>query len=548
MWRLRVDTGGTFTDGLARDPAGRLQRVKILSSGALRGRIVSVDAGRRLQVQIDWRAPAGLVETLAFRRIGSPEIESRVAGFDIVSSSAASGASSSASSSASGTLELREPPADLVSGQGFELLSTEEAPVLAARLLTGTAPGTAFPPTTMRLATTLGTNALLQRKGVATALFITAGFGDLPTIGDQQRPDLFALRIDRPAPLQAAVVEVDERLAADGSVIRPLDIAAIEPVARQLLADGVRSAAVALLHAYRNPEHEQRLAARLHELGFEHVSGSAELSPTIKLFPRSQTAVVDAYLAPVVRTYLERVRKGLAQQERGGDLLVMTSAGGLVAPEGFRPKDSLLSGPAGGVVGAAAAGRRSGCQRIIGLDMGGTSTDVARFDGDYEYRYEHRVGDARLVAPALAIETVAAGGGSICWLDGERLRVGPQSAGADPGPACYGAGGPLTVTDVNVLLGRIDPQRFGIPIDPEPARADSTSCSTTSSGAAASDPTEEAILGGLLDHRQRDDGRRDPHASRCAAATTRPSTPWSPSAAPAASMPVASPRRLGIDG
>ncbi|HEV3074120.1 MAG TPA: hydantoinase/oxoprolinase family protein, partial [Thermoanaerobaculia bacterium] len=300
----------------------------------------------------------------------------------------------------------------------------------------------------------------------------------------QQRPELFALAVERPAPLYRAVVEVDERLAADGSEIAPLDLAALRGPAGELLAAGVPCAAVALLHSYRNPRHERELGAFLRELGFRHVSLSAELAPLIKLLPRAETAVVDAYLAPVLADYLAAV----AAELPSGALHVMTSAGGLVRASSFRAKDSLLSGPAGGVVGAARAGRASGFERVIAFDMGGTSTDVARFDGDFEYLFEHRVGDAHLVAPALAIESVAAGGGSICAYHGGRLQVGPESAGARPGPACYGAGGPLTLTDVNLLLGRLAAGRFEIPLDPGAAERAATALLDSLEPAAAGEP------------------------------------------------------------
>ena len=292
-----------------------------------------------------------------------------------------------------------------------------------------------------------------------------------------------------------AVVEVPERLDARGDVLLPLDAQSIEQEARGLVGRGVRTAAVALLHGYRNPVHESALRDRLLEWGFEHVSCSAELAPRIKLVPRAQTTVVDAYLSPVVGTYLDRVGSGL----EAGSLLAMTSAGGLLDTDHYRPKDSLLSGPAGGVVGAAEAGRLAGRRKLISFDMGGTSTDVARIEDDYEYRFEHRVGDAEMVAPALAIETVAAGGGSICWLDDERLRVGPQSAGASPGPACYGAGGPLTLTDVNLLLGRLDSDRFDIPIDPGAARARLEELLAELERRTGERPRPRAILEGLLE-------------------------------------------------
>jgi len=451
VWRIWIDTGGTFTDGVAVDPDGRLHRAKILSTSALRGRVIRQPSADQVEIEESWDAPAGLVRGFRFRPLDRDDAVATVADYD----------------PATGRM-LLSPALDrsLAQGTAFEITSDEEAPLLAARLLTRTGSGASLPPSQMRLATTLGTNALLQRRGVPTALFITAGLGDLLRIGTQQRPELFRPDIKRPAPLYETVVEVPERLDALGDVLRPLDAGAIEQDARALVDRGVRTAAVALLHGFRNSAHELALRDRLLEWGFEHVSCSAELAPRIKLLPRAQTAVVNAYLSPVVGTYLERVGSGL----ESGSLLAMTSAGGLLDTARYRPKDSLLSGPAGGVVGAAEAGRRAGRRKLISFDMGGTSTDVARIEDDYEYRFEHRVGDAEMVAPALAIETVAAGGGSICWLDDERLRVGPQSAGASPGPACYGAGGPLTLTDVNLLLGRLDPDRFDIPIDPGAAK------------------------------------------------------------------------------
>ncbi len=474
-----IDTGGTFTDGLALDAAGCLRRAKVLSTSALRGTLLRPVDDTTFEVREDWGAVADLVRGFAFRRLDRERAEATVAAYD----------------PAGGRLRLDapldEPPAP---GTPFEVVSPEEAPVLAARLLTGTPPDRPLDLGGMRLGTTLGTNALLERRGVPTALFITRGFGDLLEIGTQQRPELFALDVRKPPPLYSEVVEVPERLAADGSVLEPLDEAAVAGAAGDLLARGVRVAAVALLHAYRNPAHERRVEALLREAGFEHVSASAALAPGIGLLTRAQTAVVDAYLAPEVRSYLEHVATSLGER---GRLHVMTSAGGLVSSQSFSPKDSLLSGPAGGVVGAALAGRRSGFERLLAFDMGGTSTDVARIDGDYEYQFEHRVGDATLMAPALAIESVAAGGGSVCWFDGHRLRVGPRSAGARPGPACYGAGGPLTVTDVNLLSGRLDPSSFRIPVDPAPARAALEQLRAEVAGREGRAPETKALLEGL---------------------------------------------------
>ncbi|MEX2217823.1 MAG: hydantoinase B/oxoprolinase family protein [Phycisphaerales bacterium] len=390
--------------------------------------------------------------------------------------------------------------AGLAPGQAIELAADEEAPVLAARLVTGTPVGGQLPPIEMRLGTTRATNALLERRVGRSALFVTRGFRDLLEIGTQQRPELFALRIVKPAALHERVVEVDGRLDASGTERAPVDEGGVRAAARALVAEGVRSAAVALMHSWVNPAHEEAVARVLREEGFDHVSVSSRLAPAIRILPRAQTAVVNAVLAPVIEPYLGRVEKAIGGGARGarggtgtaapsggedaatsptqsggggapGRLRLMTSAGGLLGPREFAPKDSLLSGPAGGVVGAAAAGVEAGFARVITFDMGGTSTDVSRFDGAHEYTFEHRVADAEVLAPALAVESVAAGGGSVCWVDGAMLAVGPRSAGAWPGPACYGAGGPLTITDCNLLLGRLEPAGFQVPVDEGPARA-----------------------------------------------------------------------------
>jgi 5-oxoprolinase (ATP-hydrolysing) len=493
-WRIWIDTGGTFTDCLALDPEGTLHRAKVLSTSALRGRIVERN-GARVRVEAGWRVPVGFFRGFELRILGTDEAR-RVIG------------------SHGDILELDGPLPDL-KGSAFELRSPEEPPVLAARLITGTPLDRELPEIAMRLATTRGTNALLERKGAATVLFITRGFADLLLIGTQQRPDLFALNIEKPRPLFAEVVEVPERLASDGSVLVPLAAGSLRGEAERLLAAGFESAAVALLHSYRNPRHEEALGEMLREAGFRHVSLSSRLAPLIKIVPRAETAVVDAYLSPILKGYLAGVGRALSQ----GSLHVMTSAGGLVRAGSFHAKDSLLSGPAGGVVGAALSGRRSGFSRVIAFDMGGTSTDVARYDGDFEYLFEHRVGDAHLVAPALAVESVAAGGGSICAFDGAELHVGPESAGAWPGPACYGAGGPLTLTDVNLLLGRLDPSRFEIPLDFEAA---------------------ELALGVEQGRSPTSAWPRRSAASRCAVDTTRPSTRSWRSEAPGPSTPAPS--------
>ncbi|HEU0052752.1 MAG TPA: hydantoinase/oxoprolinase family protein, partial [Longimicrobium sp.] len=479
-WQIWIDTGGTFTDCLARDPQGRMHRAKVLSTSGLRAVVARAVAPDALRLREEWGAGPGTVDGFRLRLLGIEHPPVRVNAYD----------------PRTGIAYLNRPlPFDAPAGTPAELLSAEEAPVLAARIVTGTPHGGRLPHVAMRLATTRGTNALLERRGAATALFITEGFGDLPRIGTQQRPELFALEVRRPEPLYAAAVEVPGRLAADGSELRPLELEAVTARARELVAQGVTSAAVALMHAWRNPDHERRVGEALREAGFEHVSLSSDLAPSIKLLPRAETAVVDAYLSPVIDRYLAAV----ARELNGGRLHVTTSAGGLVRPGDFHAKDSLLSGPAGGVVGAALAGRRAGFERVIAFDMGGTSTDVARFDGDYEYVWEHEVGGGRIVSPALAIESVAAGGGSVCAFDAEGLRVGPESAGASPGPACYGAGGPLTLTDANLLLGRLEPGRFTIPVDANRAALAADALLRRVNEATGEETTREALLAGLLD-------------------------------------------------
>ncbi len=468
LWQLQVDTGGTFTDCIAVSPSGEIRRLKVLSSSALRGRIAAPPGRRSVTIEGLPALPAGFFRGFLFR----PVLRAHS---DRLAEGRPGGILALDWDPAALRLDLAEDLdsipeiAALAAGAACELVGPEEAPVLAARIATGTPPDRPLPPLAMRLATTRGTNALLERKGAPVAFFVTAGFADLLAIGTQARPDLFALAIEKPAPLYARVVEVAERLAADGAVLKPLDAEAAGRAAREAVSRGATSAAIALLHAYRDSRHERQLAAILRAAGFSRVAVSSELAPEIGFVARAATTVVEAYLAPIFSGYLERVAGALGNGGKGDSLWVMTSAGGLARAEGYRAKDGLLSGPAGGVLGAAAAGRRSGFPRVLSFDMGGTSTDVARYDGDFELRFEHRVGDAHLVAPALGVETVAAGGGSICSRVDRQLSVGPESAGASPGPAAYGAGGPLTITDVNLLLGRLSPERFGIPIDPEAA-------------------------------------------------------------------------------
>ena len=334
-----------------------------------------------------------------------------------------------------------------------------DAAVAGIRHLLGVRPGAPVPAdriAAVRLGTTVATNALLERTGEPTVLVITEGFGDALRIAYQNRPRIFDRRIVLPERLYDRVIEAPERVGAHGELIRPLDDGAVERQLRAAYADGYRAAAVVCLHGYRYPAHEQRIGEIATAVGFTQVSESHEVSPLMRLVSRGDTSVVDAYLSPVLRRYVDEVAAELA----GVRLLFMQSNGGLADGASFRGKDSILSGPAGGIVGMARTAAAAGFDRVIGFDMGGTSTDVSHYAGELERQYETEVAGVRMRAPMLSIHTVAAGGGSILHFDDGRYRVGPDSAGADPGPACYGRGGPLTVTDANVLLGRVQPDHF----------------------------------------------------------------------------------------
>ncbi len=391
-WRLSIDRGGTFTDIVASDPAGRIHALKVLS-----------------------RDPAYK---------GDPAV------------------------------------------RGIGELLRRLAPD-GARL------------ESVRLGTTVATNALLERKGEPTLLVVTRGFRDALRIGHQHRPDIFAREIRLPPALYADTVEARERVATDGTVLEPLDAAALARDLARARAAGLRSVAIAFLHAVNNPAHEEQAAALARAAGFEEIVVSHAVAPIVGLIARGDSAVADAYLSPVLLRYLAAFRLELAARHGEPPLLLMQSNGGLVDPEGFRGLHSVLSGPAGGVVGLAAAGAASRLERVIGLDMGGTSTDVSLYAGSLPRRFTTEIDGVRLRAPMLDIHTIAAGGGSIVRYADGRLQVGPDSAGADPGPACYRRGGPATVTDCNVVLRRIRadrfPQVFGpagdAPLDPAASQA-----------------------------------------------------------------------------
>ncbi|MEM7067337.1 MAG: hydantoinase B/oxoprolinase family protein [Pseudomonadota bacterium] len=319
----------------------------------------------------------------------------------------------------------------------------------------------------VKMGTTVATNALLERKGDRTALVITKGFRDMLRIGYQARPDIFAKEILKPELLYEHVIEVDERVLADGTVEAKPDLATLKPQLEALKKTGIQSVAITFIHAWKYPEHEKHVAGLVREMGFQQVSVSHEVTPLVKLIGRGDTTVVDAYLSPILRRYVEQVSSelgvGASTKEQDGDaprLMFMMSSGGLTAADLFQGKDAILSGPAGGVVGAVETSKLAGFEKMIGFDMGGTSTDVSHYDGELERTFETEVAGVRMRAPMMHIHTVAAGGGSILFYQDGRFQAGPDSAGANPGPACYRRGGPLAVTDANVMVGKLQPEFF----------------------------------------------------------------------------------------
>ncbi|MEU9734731.1 hydantoinase B/oxoprolinase family protein [Streptomyces sp. NPDC048002] len=374
-----------------------------------------------------------------------------------------------------------------------------DAAVAGVRLLMK---GSDEPVDTVRMGTTVATNALLEREGERTLLVVTRGFRDALRIAYQNRPRIFARRIELPEPLYERVVEVDERVAADGTVLRAPDLEALAGPLRRAYDDGIRAVAVLCMHSHLHPAHEQAVGQLAARTGFPQISLSSEVSPLMKLVPRGDTAVVDAYLSPVLRRYVRHV----ADELRDVRLMFMQSNGGLAEAGQFRGKDAVLSGPAGGIVGMARMSQLAGFDRVIGFDMGGTSTDVSHFAGEYERVFTTQIAGVRLRAPMLDIHTVAAGGGSVLHFDGSRYRVGPDSAGADPGPACYRGGGPLTVTDANVMLGRIQPayfpQVFGPggdqPLDAELVRTRFTALADRIRERTGDDRSPEQVADGYL--------------------------------------------------
>jgi 5-oxoprolinase (ATP-hydrolysing) len=380
-----------------------------------------------------------------------------------------------------------------------------DAAVAGIRHLLGIVPGAAMPEgaiEAVKMGTTVATNALLERKGEPTVLAITRGFRDALRIAYQNRPRLFDRHIVLPELLYGRVIEIDERIGAHGDVVQPLDEEGARAALQAAFDAGLRSLAIVFMHGYRHTRHEAAVARIARAIGFTQVSVSHEVSPLMKLVARGDTTVVDAYLSPILRRYVDQV----AGELPGVNLQFMQSSGGLTDARAFQGKDSILSGPAGGIVGMVRSSRLAGFERVIGFDMGGTSTDVSHFAGEFERVFETQVAGVRMRAPMMSIHTVAAGGGSILHFDGSRYRVGPDSAGANPGPASYRRGGPLTVTDCNVMLGKIQPEHFphlfgpggDQPLDVGAVRAGFAALAREIGAATGSTPAPEAVAEGYI--------------------------------------------------
>ena len=412
-WEFWIDVGGTFTDCLARDPQGRQRRHKTLSSGIVKGAVGPGSSRHELVDALAQADPAHFWVDWQLRLLdsrGKVIDEQTVSAFD------------PAKGRISLSAPLRQSPRV---GQIYELTAGLDAPLVAIRYLLGRGLAETLPAVNVRLGTTRGTNALLTRQGARVAWVTTRGFADVLTIGYQARPHLFELTIRKPSPLYERVLEVDQRMTATGEVLVAPDLETVRRQFLDLRAEGIEALAIGFLHAYANPVHEQQVAGVARELGFREVSISSDQASLIKLVARGDTTVVNAYFTPVLHDYIRGLSDALAASAPSS-LRLMTSAGGLVEADHFQGKDSILSGPAGGVVGFAGAARAAGFSRAIGFDMGGTSTDVTRYDGQFAYEYEAEKAGVRVVAPMLAIETVAAGGGSICRFDGVKLAVGPD--------------------------------------------------------------------------------------------------------------------------
>lgn len=448
QWEFSIDVGGTFTDCIAVNPNNEWLSCKFLSSGFIKGKINSFSENTFYDSAQNHYSES-FFENYSinlFDKNNQLIQTSKITFFD----------------SKNCQFKIKENIKNDVFS--YEIFSDEPAPLICIRYLMKLKLDESIGKVELRLGTTKGTNALLERKGAKTALITTKGFGDVFEIGTQARPDLFALKITKPELLYRTVFEIDERIGKSGNILKPINENEVREYFKNCIEKGFNSVAICFLNSYINPEHELLAEKIAKEFNFKYISVSTKLNPTIKFLNRGDTAIVDSYLSPVIKDYIDTIKNKIPES----DFKIMTSSGGLVSANNFTGRDSILSGPAGGVVGFSHAANISGFKKSIGFDMGGTSTDVSRFDGNYEYQFNSEKAGVRIVAPMYAIETVAAGGGSICKFDGQKLIVGPQSAGADPGPACYGKGGDLTITDINFFNGKIIAENFPFPIYLEP--------------------------------------------------------------------------------
>ena len=447
-WEISVDTGGTFTDCIAKGPNDQVSFIKVLSSGKVGGRAKSSISDNRLVIDLNY-IDDNLYKGY-YLEIPSANYTCRIA-----------------QNTANGLFETNEPLPNIGADELIYLYANEQAPILAARIATKTQLSDRLPEIKLRLGTTRGTNALLEFNGGKTALILTKGFKDFLEIGTQQRPDLFALNINKRKNLTQLIIEINESIDSSGVIKKSINESEILTCIQELKDNKVQSIAIAFKNSYQNDYHEILAAQFIQkELGSIPITSSAQLYPAIKYLTRTETAVVNAYLTPVLNNYLDDIGEKINRK----NIKVMTSSGALSNLNSFNPKDSLLSGPAGGIVGAYASASALNANKVLTIDMGGTSTDVSRIDNGFDTVSEIEVGNAHLFTQAIAIETVAAGGGSICAVEEGRLMVGPASAGASPGPACYGNNGPITVTDLNLLSGRVDSDSFSFPLDTEAAK------------------------------------------------------------------------------
>jgi len=470
MWQIAIDTGGTFTDCYGKDPGGQVFRFKVLSAAVLRGTIKKSSKGQEISFNHNWPIDKDIFQGYQFRLLSSDQ-SFAISKIDF----------------SNNIIELKS-AIEVSANSIFEISANEEAPVLATRIITKTPLGKDFPPIKLHIGTTKGTNAILEKKGARTGVLLTKGFKDLMVIDNQQRPHLFQLDIPDRQLYYDSVLEIDERIDANGKVLTPLTDASIS-IKHFIEENELDSVAISLVNAYTNPKHEVAVEKSVRNY-CNNVSVSTRLSPTIHYLKRTKTTVINAYLQPIIDAYVNNINTAIGQS----DIYIMKSSGGLIKSSSFVAKDSLLSGPAGGVVGIAAVGQMINQKSIIGIDMGGTSTDVARYDGRFDYVDELTIGGTTLKTPAMNIHTVAAGGGSIVSFQNGQIHVGPESAGSFPGPACYGAGGPLTITDVNLLLNKIHPDTFKIPIDKSAAE---DAFQLLKNKMAESDLSDKVILEGI---------------------------------------------------